>query len=486
MVENTLHFSLKKTSQCGRLPKIVVMGVGGGGCNAINNMMGKKIEGVEFIAANTDIQSLASSKAERTIQLGKNTTKGQGAGSYPEVGLASAEEAREEIEEALKDVQLLFLTAGMGGGTGTGAAPAIAKIAKEKDILTIAVVTKPFQYEAELRVQLAEQGISELKKYVDTMIVLPNENLFRVANKETTLQDAFALSDNVLYLGVRGITDLITMPGLINLDFADVRMVIRKMGRAMMGMGEAEGENRAIRAVEEALSNPLLEDINIKGAMGALVNITGSPDITLFEFDEAAKRIREEIGGERAIIKVGTAFMKELEGKIRVSIFATGIQEKGGSEILNIVAEEETKNKITKEEKREQIKEDYTNKNEEEQREEKEIISEGKKERISNRTRTRLASNPNGEEADFFDIGSPCVEDEVSLDEKKSIGLFFGLFENFSKKNNEKEEMDSKETSNKINTFRSKNREIEFKNNNSQNRIDEKTINIPAYLRNKK
>ena len=315
MSENTLHLSLKKTEQYSRLPKIVVMGVGGGGCNAINNMMDKKIEGVEFVAVNTDVQSLVNSKAQKTIQLGRNTTKGQGAGTYPEVGRSSAEESKEEIEDALKDVELLFLTAGMGGGTGTGATPFIAKMAKEKNILTVAVVTKPFQYEAEARLQIAEEGIAELKKYVDTMIVLPNENLFRIANKETTLKDAFMCSDNVLYLGVRGITDLITTSGLMNLDFADVGMVIKKMGRAMMGMGEAEGENRAIKAVEEALSNPLLEDVNIKGATGALVNITGSPDMTLFEFDEAAKRIREEIGGDKVVIKVGAAFMKELEGK---------------------------------------------------------------------------------------------------------------------------------------------------------------------------
>ncbi len=241
-MENTTLVSLKNTEKYAKLPKILVMGVGGGGCNAINNMMEKNIEGVEFVAVNTDAQSLSNSKSKNTLQIGLNTTKGQGAGSFPEIALSAAEESKEEIESILEGVELLFLTAGMGGGTGTGATPYIAKLAREKDILIVAVVTKPFEYEAESRLKLAEKGISELRKYVDTMIVLPNENLFRIANKETTLKEAFAASDEVLYLGVKGITDLITTPGLINLDFADVRMVIKKMGRAMMGMGEASGE----------------------------------------------------------------------------------------------------------------------------------------------------------------------------------------------------------------------------------------------------
>lgn len=480
MSENTLRISLKKTEQYGRLPKIVVMGVGGGGCNAINNMLERQISGIEFIAANTDIQSLANSKAEKVIQLGKNTTKGQGAGSFPEIGLAAAEETKEELIEALKDTQLLFLTAGMGGGTGTGAAPYIAKLAKEMDILTVAVVTKPFQYEAEIRLQLAEYGINELKKYVDTMIVLPNENLFRIANKDTTLKDAFATSDNVLYLGVRGITDLITMPGLINLDFADVRMVIKKMGRSMMGMGEAEGENRAIRAVEEALSNPLLEDVNIKGATGALVNITGSPDITLFEFDEAAKRIREEIGGSDAIIKVGTAFLKELEGKIRVSIFATGIKEQTNIEAAKPYTPQKAtidysvdrKGSITSEETKISVET------------EKNIIT--KQTKISTEE-TRLAGKTRitqTENNTFFDTGRPIVVDNLEEEKSQQKGSFFGdLFGTKSSKNKEEE---LKDTEKAVNSYKLKNREIEFIDNATNSDIDEKLLNIPAYLRKKK
>lgn len=485
MSENTLHLSLKKPEQYSRLPKIVVMGVGGGGCNAVNNMMDKKIDGVEFIAVNTDIQSLANSKAHKTIQLGKSTTKGQGAGSYPEIGLSSAEESKEEIEEALKDVQLLFLTAGMGGGTGTGATPYIAKLARERDILTIAVVTKPFQYEAEIRLRLAEDGISELRKYVDTMIVLPNENLFRIANKETTLKDAFMSSDNVLYLGVRGITDLITTPGLINLDFADVRMVIKKMGRAMMGMGEAEGENRAIKAVEEALSNPLLEDVNIKGATGALVNITGSPDITLFEFDEAAKRIREEIGGDKAIIKVGTAFMKELEGKVRVSIFATGMQEK--DESGRILYKEEVKD-VKKEERKPKIEEKINKKeivDENIKVEEEEVDNtntiEKKNQQNSTLGKTRITAKK-GEQ--YFDVGNAYIEEDLDNEDKKDNSSFFNFFNNFSSKKRPKNNIEEQEE--RISTFKSKNREIEFKKNSQNDDIDEKTLNIPAYLRNKK
>ena len=483
MSENTLHLSLKKTEQYSRLPKIVVMGVGGGGCNAINNMMDKKIEGVEFVAVNTDVQSLVNSKAQKTIQLGRNTTKGQGAGTYPEVGRSSAEESKEEIEDALKDVELLFLTAGMGGGTGTGATPFIAKMAKEKNILTVAVVTKPFQYEAEARLQIAEEGIAELKKYVDTMIVLPNENLFRIANKETTLKDAFMCSDNVLYLGVRGITDLITTSGLMNLDFADVGMVIKKMGRAMMGMGEAEGENRAIKAVEEALSNPLLEDVNIKGATGALVNITGSPDMTLFEFDEAAKRIREEIGGDKVVIKVGAAFMKELEGKIRVSIFATGMQEK--EEDSNDYRREDIKETKREEEKsvveEEPIEEERIEESiKEESEDRKDIATEKEKKQTGSKFgKTRITAKGNEE---YFDIGTPYLEEDLDTEEEKSGLSFFDFFNSFSSRKKVK----NRNSEEKINTFKSKNREIEFKINNQNDDLDEKTLNIPAYLRNKK
>jgi len=484
MSENTLHLSLKETEQYSKLPKVVVMGVGGGGCNAVNNMVDKKIDGVEFIAVNTDIQSLAHSKAQKTIQLGKNTTKGQGAGSFPEVGLSSAEESKEEIEEALNDVQLLFLTAGMGGGTGTGATPYIAKLARERDILTVAVVTKPFQYEAEIRLRLAEQGIAELRKYVDTMIVLPNENLFRIANKETTLKEAFMCSDNVLYLGVRGITDLITTPGLINLDFADVRMVIKKMGRAMMGMGEGEGDNRAIKAVEEALSNPLLEDVNIKGATGALVNITGSPDMTLFEFNEAANRIREEIGGDKAIIKVGTAFMKELEGKVRVSIFATGMQEKDVMD--DDFYKHDEREKIDENNTDSELPEDIVENADgildpgedcDEDADSDVAIGNRKEKSVFTPTKSVLK----GEDS-YFDIGVPYVEESIEMDDKKSTSSFFNFF-NFSSKKRDKDEDEDEQ---KPSTFRSKNRKIEFKINSQNGEVDESTLSIPAYLRKRK
>jgi len=387
--------------------------------------------------------------------------------------------------EALKDTQLLFLTAGMGGGTGTGAAPYIAKLAKEMDILTVAVVTKPFQYEAEIRLQLAEYGINELKKYVDTMIVLPNENLFRIANKDTTLKDAFATSDNVLYLGVRGITDLITMPGLINLDFADVRMVIKKMGRAMMGMGEAEGENRAIRAVEEALSNPLLEDVNINGATGALVNITGSPDITLFEFDEAAKRIREEIGGSDATIKVGTAFLKELEGKIRVSIFATGIKEQPNTE----TAKPYTPQKTTTDHSLEKNKQDIAEEEKAPVKEDKNIAVKQTKivaEETRSFGKTKITSPIDDEDDDtFFDTGKPIVVENLE-ETKTQKGLFGDLFGMISSKNKEKEKKIKEPEESTSNNYKLKNREIEFKDNIANDDIDEKLSSIPAYLRKKK
>lgn len=500
MTEGTTLISLKNAEQYGKLPKILVMGVGGGGCNAINNMMERKIEGVNFIAVNTDMQCLANSMAPRVIQLGKNTTKGQGAGSYPEIALAAAEESKEEIEDALKDVELLFLTAGMGGGTGTGATPYIAKLAKERDILTVAVVTKPFQYEAEVRLKIAEQGITELRKYVDTMIVLPNENLFRIANKETTLQDAFASSDNVLYLGVKGITDLITTPGLINLDFADVRMVIKKMGRAMMGMGEGEGEDRAIKAVEEALSNPLLEDVNIKGATGALINITGSPDMTLFEFDEAAKRIREEIGSNKATIKVGTAFSKDLEGKVRVSIFATGMQETFPYDNVEEQKEQETANKGEQENNADKNKVDDdmaknitnifadTKKEEESQiieqvrindnKEKSENILTKQPQQRSFVSKTRLSAQKDGE---YFNMSDPQIEEVIVEDNKKNNSVLFGFFNNFSSKKN-KEEKGRQNNS----VFETKNKKIEIRNNNSDDMLDDKILNIPTYLRNKK
>ena len=306
-------------------PRIVVVGVGGAGGNAVNNMITSNLEGVEFVVANTDAQALTQSSADRRIQLGTNITKGLGAGAQPELGRAAAEEALPDLMEHLGGANMLFITAGMGGGTGTGAAPVIAEAARENGMLTVGVVTKPFHFEGKHRMKLAEQGIEELQNFVDTLIIIPNQNLFRVANEKTTFADAFKMADDVLHSGVRGVTDLMVMPGLINLDFADIRTVMSEMGKAMMGTGEATGEDRAREAAEAAISNPLLEDVTMKGALGVLINITGGPDMTLFEVDEAANRIREEVD-ENANIIFGSTFEESLEGKMRVSVVATGIE----------------------------------------------------------------------------------------------------------------------------------------------------------------
>ncbi len=305
-------------------PRISVIGVGGGGGNAVNNMIAQNLEGVDFIVANTDAQALAHSSASRKIQLGLETTQGLGAGARPEVGKMAAEEAREEIEKELEGANMVFITAGMGGGTGSGAAPVVAKIAKEKGILTVGVVTKPFQFEGRKRMETAETAVENFTKEVDSIIIIPNQNLFRVADKNTTLADAFVMADNVLYAGVRSITDLMMMPGLINLDFADIKSIMEDKGKAIMGTGEAEGDDRAVKAAEQALSNPLLDDCSMHGAKGVLINITGGSDITLFEIDEAASRIKEEVDEEANII-FGSSYDESLVGKIRVSIVATGI-----------------------------------------------------------------------------------------------------------------------------------------------------------------
>lgn len=305
-------------------PRITVVGVGGAGNNAINNMIRSNLEGCDFVGANTDSQALAQSLAARKIQLGQNLSRGLGAGSKPEVGCAAAEESMADILSILEGSDMLFVTAGMGGGTGTGAAPVIARAAREMGILTVGVVTKPFHFEGSHRMRQAEGGINELQQYVDTLIVIPNQNLFRIANERTTFAEAFRMADEVLHSGVRGITDLMIMPGFMNLDFADVKTVMGEMGKAMMGTGEAEGDNRAIQAAEAAISNPLLDDISMKGARGVLINITGGMDMTLFEVDQAANRIREEVDPE-AQIKVGSTLSEGLDGRIRVSVIATGI-----------------------------------------------------------------------------------------------------------------------------------------------------------------
>ena len=306
-------------------PRITVIGVGGAGGNAIANMIGASVDGVDFIVANTDAQALNASPAERRIQLGPRITEGLGAGSRPDIGRAAAEETIADVQESLEGVHMCFIAAGMGGGTGTGAAPVIAKAARDKGILTVGVVTKPFTFEGARRARSADAGIEELQKHVDTLIVIPNQNLFLVANPNTTFKEAFQMADEVLQQGVRGITDLMVMPGLINLDFADVRSVMGEMGKAMMGTGEADGDGRALAAAEKAIANPLLDGVSMKGAKGVIVSITGGEDMRLMEVDEAANHIRELVDPDANIIW-GSAFNPDLEGKIRVSVVATGIE----------------------------------------------------------------------------------------------------------------------------------------------------------------
>ncbi|KAB2878849.1 MAG: cell division protein FtsZ, partial [Albidovulum sp.] len=305
-------------------PRITVFGVGGAGGNAVNNMIEKQLDGVEFVVANTDAQALAQSHAPARIQMGVKVTEGLGAGARPTVGAAAAEETIEEIVDHLAGAHMCFITAGMGGGTGTGAAPIIAQAARELGVLTVGVVTKPFQFEGSKRMRQAEEGIEALQKVVDTLIIIPNQNLFRLANEKTTFTEAFAMADDVLYQGVKGVTDLMVRPGLINLDFADVRAVMDEMGKAMMGTGEASGDDRAIQAAEKAIANPLLDEISLRGAKGVLINVTGGTDLTLFELDEAANRIREEVDPDANII-VGSTLDDAMEGMMRVSVVATGI-----------------------------------------------------------------------------------------------------------------------------------------------------------------
>jgi cell division protein FtsZ len=307
-------------------PRITVFGVGGAGGNAVNNMITAGLQGVDFVVANTDAQALTMSKAQRLIQMGTQVTQGLGAGSQPDVGAAAAQEVIDELRDHLSGANMVFVTAGMGGGTGTGAAPVIAKAAREMGILTVGVVTKPFHFEGQRRMRTAEAGITELHKVVDTLLIIPNQNLFRVANEKTTFADAFAMADQVLYSGVACITDLMVKEGLINLDFADVRAVMREMGKAMMGTGEASGDKRALTAAEAAIANPLIDDSSMKGARGLLISITGGRDLTLFEVDEAATRIREEVDQDANII-VGATFDESLDGVIRVSVVATGIEQ---------------------------------------------------------------------------------------------------------------------------------------------------------------
>jgi len=340
-------------------PRITVVGVGGAGCNAVNNMISAHLEGVEFLVANTDAQSLANSQAQLRVQLGANVTQGLGAGARPEIGRAAADESLDQLLEHIDGTNMLFVTAGMGGGTGTGAAPVIAQAARERGILTVGCVTKPFQFEGKNRMRLAEEGLRELEKSVDTLIVIPNQNLFRVANAQTTLADSFKMADKVLYSGVRGVTDLMVMPGLINLDFADVRSVMMEMGNAMMGTGDAEGDNRALEAAQAAIENPLLDDIKLQGARGVLINITGGPDLTLFEVDEIVDHIRQ-LSDEDVNLIFGASQDDSMHNNIRVSVVATGIDNEEKSDpvdqlkstIIKNVDKNVEENKVSQEENR--------------------------------------------------------------------------------------------------------------------------------------
>ncbi|MCP1245471.1 cell division protein FtsZ [Acetobacter cerevisiae] len=320
----TLNLTVPPQTHADFSPRITVFGVGGGGTNAVDNMIASSLQGVEFVVANTDAQSLAKSRADRRVQLGPHLTHGLGAGAKPEVGRGAAEEAADELARYLDGCHMVFITTGMGGGTGTGAAPVIARMARERNILTVGVVSKPFDYEGKRRTRIAEEGIKELQQYVDTLIVIPNQNLFRVASERTTLREAYKMADHVLYMGVRGVTDLMMAPGYINLDFADIRSVMAEMGKAMMGTGEGEGENRAVEAAEAAIANPLLEDTCMSGAQGLLVNVTGGEDMTFFEVDEACNRIRREVAEDANMI-FGSIIDENMNGKIRVSVVATGI-----------------------------------------------------------------------------------------------------------------------------------------------------------------
>ena len=319
-----MTLTLSMPGQAELKPRITVFGVGGAGGNAVNNMIEKALDGVDFVVANTDAQALQQAKSENRVQLGVKVTEGLGAGARSSVGAAAAEESIEEIVDHLAGAHMCFITAGMGGGTGTGAAPIIAQAARELGVLTVGVVTKPFQFEGAKRMRQAEDGVEALQKVVDTLIIIPNQNLFRLANEKTTFTEAFSMADDVLYQGVKGVTDLMVRPGLINLDFADVRAVMDEMGKAMMGTGESDGEDRAVQAAEKAIANPLLDEISLRGAKGVLINITGGQDLTLFELDEAANRIREEVDPEANII-VGSTLDTDMGGIMRVSVVATGI-----------------------------------------------------------------------------------------------------------------------------------------------------------------
>lgn len=458
-------------------PRITVIGVGGAGGNAVNNMIRSNLEGVDFVAANTDAQALEQSSASTKIQLGLGLTQGLGAGSKPETGRSAAEESRDEIEKVIKGSNMVFVTAGMGGGTGTGAAPTVAQVARDLGILTVGVVTKPFMFEGAHRMRTADHGISELQKHVDTLIIIPNQNLFRLANDQTTFADAFNMADNVLYSGVRGVTDLMIMPGLVNLDFADVRTVMCEMGKAMMGTGEAEGENRAIEAAEAAISNPLLDEVSMRGARGVLINITGGFDITLYEVDEAANRIREEVESDANII-FGSTFDERLNGKIRVSVVATGIDaEQQAQAIRDADLLAATKKETVQ--KDPQLSLDSTPQQSFNDFEESRPVSEDPLRQQTTESEPYF-KDTESDSSDFspkhhnFDIDQAAKEEEVSRNtpEKKSI---FGLFRR--KKKTEKVKETPSVTPQQNQNLRSR---------TPDGLSDEDDLDIPTFLRKKK
>ncbi len=507
-------------------PRITVIGVGGAGCNAVNNMISSHLEGVEFVVSNTDAQSLANSQAQMRVQLGANVTQGLGAGARPEIGRAAADESLEQILEHIDGTHMLFVTAGMGGGTGTGAAPVIAKTARERGILTVGCVTKPFQFEGKNRMRLAEQGINELQESVDTLIVIPNQNLFRVANAQTTFSDAFKMADKVLYSGVRGVTDLMVMPGLINLDFADVRSVMMEMGTAMMGTGDAEGENRALDAAAAAIANPLLDDVSLAGARGVLVNITGGPDLTLFEVDEIVDHIRQQSDDDVNLI-FGASQDDSMHNSIRVSVVATGIdcpkkvdnvenvisdinqtlEKNNAEEKLNVEKNEPIKNNddilsvstdnidLKVENKQTVNIEEETNISQESfippepEVIEKEQIQEEVK--IDPFTEAEVLNASKNIKEETIDYVEPQVKQQEGIIKRFSAKALFG---NSSKKNDDikpsKEELLSNVEDNQSDDFSKEKEELSLSQDISMKAADknsnEDTLDIPAFLRRQK
>ncbi|RST70241.1 cell division protein FtsZ [Candidatus Aquarickettsia rohweri] len=464
----SLKISIPTESQLS--PKIAVFGVGGGGVNAVNNMISANLEGVDFFVANTDAQALDNSLATNKIKFGVNSTKGLGAGSDPKVGAIAAEESSSEITEALDKYNLVFITAGMGGGTGTGGAPIVAKLAKERNILTVGVVTKPFHFEGARRMKVAEEGLDELQKSVDTLIIIPNQNLFRLANEKTTFADAFKMADEVLHAGVKGITDLITKPGLINLDFADIHAVMNEKGKAMMGTGEAEGENRAVKASEAAISNPLLDHSSMKGARGVLINITGGMDMTLFEVDEAANRIKEEVDPNANII-FGSAFDVDLEGKLRVSVVATGIDAKTVKIIDNNLVNKLGDISITNKEPSKEVKVEVTNKEQFIDNQEESIV-ENKKDSPMQVKHLNTSNNDD----------KLSLDDSVDEKDENYIPKQNSFYFNLNKNNHEYKKHDEKE----LNNNSSDKEEVVNKKDFNKIKSSSSIFEIPTFLRNKK